>query len=169
MYTRQTNQHILMDESFLYYFLFVCYLVCCPFEPRYLQLSTYFFIYFSFPYCLFNFVLHFCWWPNRYPGIYFIRGPLLDVFFIYVFTVFTHHLGWRVKKNGGENFCCGWDSPAHNHCDVTGARFWAQQLQGAVPVPDSQHQHQQNFGRNAQNWCQIRHRPGTGTMSVETR
>ena len=73
----------------------------------------------------------------------------------------------QLKNNGGENFCCGWDSPAHNHCDVTGARFWAQQLQGAVPVPDSQHQ--QNVGRNAQNWCQIRHRPGTGTMSVETR
>ena len=38
---------------------------------------------------------------------------------------------------------------------VGGAQFW--QLQGAMPVPDFQHQHLQNFGRNAQNWFQIRH------------
>ena len=95
-----------MKAFLIFFYLFVIWS-----EPRHLHLSLYFFIYFSFP-CLFKFVLHFCWWPNRYQGINFIRSPLLDAFF----TVFTHHLGWRLKKNGGGNFCCWWGSSAHNLC-----------------------------------------------------
>ena len=146
-------------------FFLISYLVCCPFEPRHLQLSPYFLIYFSFPYCLPKFVLHFCWWQNRYQCFYFIGDPLLDGFFIYVFTVFTHPLGWRWKKMAAKISVSGVVAPP-----ITSGRtrrhrflFLAHLKAGADFEPVFWNRSQLFLCGKRKNWFQSWNQPGTST------